>query len=92
MPERWTERREEMHFEEGEDTWMPFQRGLHRCAGKDLAYLTLRTALSAIVQNFDVGFSGEESEGSLRAFDERFLSSLLMTLRPLRLVFRTRER
>ncbi|KAH6619026.1 cytochrome P450 67 [Boeremia exigua] len=88
VPERWHERKNEMGTEDA--PWMPFQRGLHHCAGKEVAYLTLRTAISAIVQNFDVTFAPEESEESIKAFDERFLSSMLMTLRPLHLVFTER--
>ncbi|KAF1851981.1 cytochrome P450 67 [Cucurbitaria berberidis CBS 394.84] len=82
IPERWTEKREEMGTANG--PWIPFQLGMHSCAGKNLAYLTLRIALSAIVQNFEIPFApGETGE----KFDGNYLSSLMMTLRPLKLVF-----
>lgn len=42
--------------------WLPFQRGMHPCAGKDLAILTFRTTLSAIIQNFQVSFALEEAK------------------------------
>ena len=90
IPERWNERKDEMGT--GDAPWLPFQRGLHHCAGKDVAYLTLRTAISAIVQNFDVRFAAEENEESKKAFDERFLSSMLMTPRPVHLIFTVREK
>jgi cytochrome P450 len=58
--------------------------GMHTCAGKSLAYLTLRTAISALVQNFDIDFApGETGE----KFDEKFLASLMMALRPIMLTF-----
>ncbi|KAF1944269.1 cytochrome P450 [Clathrospora elynae] len=87
IPERWMERRGEMGTDDS--PWFPFQMGMHACAGKNLAYLTLRIALSALVQNFDITFApGETGE----KFDGDYLSSFVMTLRPLQLVFIPRSR
>jgi cytochrome P450 len=89
IPERWSERKKELYTDDA--PWLPFNRGLHHCAGRDVAYLTLRTAISAIMQNFDVTFAPEESEETKSAFDSQFLSAVLMTLRPLHLVFTARN-
>lgn len=64
-----------------------YRLGMHACAGKNLAFLSLRTAVSAIVQNFVVDFApGETGE----EFDERFRDTFLMTLLPLQLQFTPR--
>jgi len=89
VPKHWGDCRDEMGTHEA--SWLPFQRGMHHCAGKDLAYLTFRTTLSAINHDFQVSFALEESEEGKTAFDERFLSSMLMTLRPLHLIFTARH-
>ena len=61
---------------------------MHACAGKNLAYLTMRTAISAIVQNFDITFApGETGE----KFDGDYLGQFVMMLRPLQLVFTPRS-
>lgn len=61
--------------------------GMHACAGKNFAYMTLRTAISALVQNFNITFAhGETGE----QFDKEFLASFMMALRPLKLVFTPR--
>jgi cytochrome P450 len=58
--------------------------GMHACAGKGLAYMTLRIAISALVQNFEFNFApGEPGE----KFDGEFLASFMMVLRPLKLIF-----
>jgi cytochrome P450 len=71
--ERWSERYIEMGTRDA--PWLPFNQGVHHCAGKHVAILTLRTATSAIAQNFDISFA------------RRFLSPVLMALRPLHLIF-----
>lgn len=58
--ERWSDRYIEMGTREA--PWLPFNQGLHPCAGKDVAQLTIKTAVSAIVQNFDIAFAPEENE------------------------------
>ncbi|KAJ4398618.1 hypothetical protein N0V91_010050 [Didymella pomorum] len=89
IPERWSERSIEMGTRDA--PWLPFNQGLHHCAGKDVALLTLRTAMAAIVQNFDITFAPQESKDSKRAFDRQFLSPVLMTPRPLHLIFTARD-
>ncbi|KAH7382175.1 cytochrome P450 [Pyrenochaeta sp. MPI-SDFR-AT-0127] len=86
IPERWTEMKDEMNTDSG--PWFPFQMGMHACVGKNLAYLTLRTALTAIVLNFDITFAPGETGDE---FDGNYLSSLMMTLRPLQLIFTPRS-
>ncbi|KAF1962854.1 cytochrome P450 67 [Byssothecium circinans] len=80
VPERWDERSAEMGTAEA--PFLPFQLGLHSCIGKNLAFLSLRTAISLLVMEFDIelaeGESGEE-------FDKGFDDVFLMTLKPLRL-------
>lgn len=50
--------------------------------------MTLRTATSALVQNFDIRFAhGETGE----KFDREFLASFMMALRPLQLIFTPRS-
>ncbi|KAJ4321021.1 hypothetical protein N0V94_003079 [Neodidymelliopsis sp. IMI 364377] len=88
IPERWGERREEMRTDGA--PWNVFQSGVHACAGKALAYVTLRIVVAALVMGFEVRVAEGESEERLRAFEGRFLSSLLMGLRPLGVVFRER--
>ncbi|KAF2689772.1 cytochrome P450 67 [Lentithecium fluviatile CBS 122367] len=81
VPERWGEKKEEMGTDGA--PFLPFQLGLHSCAGKNLAYLTLRTVVSAIMLNFDVEFApGETGE----AFD-KFVDNFIMSLPPLKLRF-----
>lgn len=58
-PERWLGRSIELGTRNA--LWLPFNQGLHHCAGKDMALLTLRTAMSTIVQNFDITIAPEES-------------------------------
>jgi cytochrome P450 len=61
---------------------------MHACAGKSLAYMTLRTAISALVQNFDIDFAPDETG---EKFDGDFLASFMMVLRPLNLIFTPRS-
>ncbi|KAH7090787.1 cytochrome P450 67 [Paraphoma chrysanthemicola] len=86
IPERFGERRKEMGTDDS--PWIPFQIGMHGCAGRNLAYMTLRIALSAIVQNFDITFAPGETGTK---FDGDFLASFMMVLRPLNLVFTPRS-
>ncbi|KAF2866056.1 cytochrome P450 [Massariosphaeria phaeospora] len=87
VPERWSEWREEMGTDGA--PYFPFQLGTHNCIGKNLAYLSLRTSLSAIVLNFEVSLAeGETGE----VFDTGFADTLLLTLPPLKLMFTPREK
>ncbi|OAL50229.1 cytochrome P450 67 [Pyrenochaeta sp. DS3sAY3a] len=86
IPERWTERREEMGTEGA--PWFPFQLGPHACPGRNLAYMLLRTSLSTIFRGFEVSFAPGETGVK---FDGEYLSSLMMILRPLNLVFTPRN-
>lgn len=54
----------------------------------NLGYLSLRTSISAIVMNFEVGFADGEDG---RVFDEEWEDTLLITLKPLHLSFKRRE-
>jgi cytochrome P450 len=62
---------------------------LHSCAGKGLAYLSLRTAISAIVQNFDVEIVSEEAA---RKFGEGWEDTYVISLPPLPLRFTPRAK
>ena len=62
--------------------------GMHACPGMNLGYLSLRTSISAIVMNFEVGFA-EGEDG--RVFDEEWEDTMLITLKPPYLKFKRRE-
>jgi cytochrome P450 len=67
--------------------YLPFSLGAYSCPGKNLAQLSLRIALSTIVQNFDISFApGETGE----AFDKEVLDTFTVTLPPLHLEFKAR--
>ncbi|KAF2730514.1 cytochrome P450 [Polyplosphaeria fusca] len=85
VPERWGEQRQDMKTDDA--PWLPFLLGAHSCVGKNLAYLSLRTSLSLIMLNFDVGLALEESG---RDFINGALDTVVLMLPPLRLVFTPR--
>ncbi|KAL1592404.1 hypothetical protein SLS59_009757 [Nothophoma quercina] len=86
VPERFGERRVEMGTDQA--PYLPFSLGAYSCPGKNLAQLSLRVALSTIVQNFDITFApGETGE----AFDKEMLDTFTVTLPPLQLQFSPRE-
>jgi cytochrome P450 len=85
IPERFGERRQEMGTDQA--PYLPFSLGAYSCPGKNLAQLSLRIALSTIVQNFDISFApGETGE----AFDKEVLDTFTVTLPPLHLEFKAR--
>ncbi|KAF3044325.1 hypothetical protein E8E12_007952 [Didymella heteroderae] len=86
VPERFGEERAEMGTDQA--PYLPFSLGAYSCPGKNLAQLSLRIALSTIVQNFDVSFApGETGE----KFDREVLDTFTVTLPPLQLQFQPRE-
>ncbi|KAJ4350581.1 hypothetical protein N0V95_004632 [Ascochyta clinopodiicola] len=86
VPERFGERRAEMGTDQA--PYLPFSLGAYSCPGKNLAQLSLRIALSTIVQNFDIKFApGETGE----KFDKEVLDTFTVTLPPLQLQFHPRE-
>ncbi|KAF1352739.1 cytochrome P450 [Lizonia empirigonia] len=86
VPERFGERRVEMGTDQS--PYLPFSMGAYSCPGKNLAQLSLRIALSTIVQNFDISFApGETGE----KFDKEMLDTFTVTLPPLQLQFNPRE-
>lgn len=86
VPERFGERRVEMGTDQA--PYLPFSMGAYSCPGKNLAQLSLRIALSTIVQNFDISFApGETGE----KFDKEMLDTFTVTLPPLQLQFNPRE-
>jgi hypothetical protein len=63
--------------------------GPYNCVGRNLAFLTLRTSISRIVQNFDITFApGETGE----RFDQDALETLTTTLPPVMVQFTARVR
>ncbi|KAF3038407.1 hypothetical protein E8E11_005959 [Didymella keratinophila] len=86
VPERFSERRVEMGTDQA--PYLPFSLGAYSCPGKNLAQLSLRIALSTIVQNFDISFSPEETG---EKFDKEVLDTFTVTLPPLKLRFQPRE-
>jgi len=84
IPERWTTSPELL---KNKDAFIPFSTGTHSCVGKQLALLSLRTAVSRLVEHFDIRFAeGETGERLLR--DTRDLFTV--ELAPLKLVFTRR--
>lgn len=85
IPERFGEKRAEM--ETNQAPYLPFSLGEYGCPGKHLANMSLRIAISAIVQNFEVSFGlGEDG----RKFEEETLDTFTVTLPPLQLKFEPR--
>lgn len=86
VPERFGEKRTEMGTDQA--PYLPFSLGAYSCPGKNLAQLSLRIALSTIVQNFNISFApGETGE----KFDNGMLDTFTVTLPPLHLRFEPRE-
>lgn len=86
VPERFGEKRVDMGTDQA--PYLPFSLGAYSCPGKNLAQLSLRIALSTIVQNFDISFApGETGE----KFDKEVLDTFTVTLPPLQLQFKPRE-
>ncbi|OTA99056.1 hypothetical protein M426DRAFT_325461 [Hypoxylon sp. CI-4A] len=86
VPERWDERKDEM----GTDgiAYNPFSQGSFACVGKPLAMLTLRIAISTLLQTYDVSFApGETGE----AFDRDARDTFTTSLKPLMLQFSRRK-
>ncbi|KAL1596515.1 hypothetical protein SLS60_009162 [Paraconiothyrium brasiliense] len=86
IPERWTERRKDMGTDNA--PFFPFCMGPHLCAGKIVAYTSMRIALSKLVMEFDVVFAPDE-DGV--AFDTRELETFSTVVPPLQLIFTPRQ-
>ncbi|KAJ0114720.1 hypothetical protein J7T55_004964 [Diaporthe amygdali] len=82
IPERWGDRRSEMGTDKA--PYLPFLAGAYSCPGKNFAYMSLRIALSILVQNFDISFSPGENGYS---FENNALDCFVITLPPLHLNF-----
>ncbi|KAH8812452.1 putative benzoate 4-monooxygenase cytochrome P450 [Xylogone sp. PMI_703] len=78
IPERYGERKKEMETEG--TPYFPFSLGPYSCPGKNLAYMTLRIALSRVAQQFDLTFAPGETG---KKFDEDALDTFTTTLPPL---------
>ncbi|KAI2613387.1 putative benzoate 4-monooxygenase cytochrome P450 [Hypoxylon sp. NC1633] len=86
IPERFGEQRAEMGTEGA--PYLPFSIGPYGCAGKNLAMMSLRIALSRIVQHFDVALApGETGE----AFDKEAKDTFTIFLKPVMLEFSPRN-
>ncbi|PVH98329.1 putative cytochrome P450 [Periconia macrospinosa] len=87
VPERWGERKREMGTDES--LLIPFSAGVYKCPGDKLAMMSMRIAISCIVQMFDIDFApGETGEAFATDRKDAFTS----VLRPLKLVFTKREK
>ncbi|KAG6366127.1 hypothetical protein INS49_000303 [Diaporthe citri] len=82
IPERWGDRRSEMGTDKA--PYFPFLAGAYSCPGKNLAYMSLRIALSTLVQKFDISFAAGESG---TAFENDDLDTFVVTLPPLHITF-----
>lgn len=84
-PERFGERRADMGTDDA--PFLPFTLGAYHCPGKNLAFLSLRIALSRIMREFDVTFApGETGE----VFDQEAKDTFTTTLPPLMIRFTKR--
>lgn len=82
VPERWGDRRSEMGTDKA--PYFPFLAGAYSCPGKNLAYMSLRVALSTLVQKFDISFAAGETGTD---FENNALDTFVITLPPLHLTF-----
>jgi cytochrome P450 len=87
VPERFGELREEMGTDKS--PFFPFGLGAYNCVGKNLAFLTLRTSISRLVQRFDIAFGPGETGDE---FDSGTLETLTTTLPPVMVQFTPREK
>lgn len=86
IPERWGERRKEMGTDDA--PFFAFCMGPHLCAGKTMAYISMRAVLSKLVMAFDVAFAPGE-DGVI--FDTQELETFSTVVPPLQLTFTPRE-
>ncbi|KAH7402975.1 putative benzoate 4-monooxygenase cytochrome P450 [Cadophora sp. MPI-SDFR-AT-0126] len=75
IPERYGERKEEMRTEGA--PYFPFSVGAYSCPGKNLAFMTLRIALSRVAQQFNLAFAPGETGNK---FDEDAMDTFTTTL------------
>lgn len=86
IPERFGERRAELGTDGA--PFLPFTLGAYQCPGKNLAFMSLRIALSRVLREFDVAFApGETGE----AFDRDAQDTFTTTLPPVLVRFTKRE-
>lgn len=82
IPERWETIKPER------SPWIPFGRGEYICAGKALAFMEMRMALSKIALRYDMAFApGFDVE----EFDNGSLDTFTLSVPELRLVLTKRE-
>ncbi|KAF3056243.1 Tryprostatin B 6-hydroxylase [Daldinia childiae] len=86
IPERFGERSAEMGTSKA--PYMPFSHGTYSCPGKNLALMTLRIAISSLVQHFDITFAAGET-GEI--FDTEAQDVFTTHLEPLNLQFSPRK-
>ncbi|CEJ58377.1 hypothetical protein PMG11_07034 [Penicillium brasilianum] len=86
IPERWLEKDQGLVFDD--KAFFPFTIGHYSCAGKQLAYLSMRIALRSIAREFDISLApGEDG----KFFDENAKDTFTLALQPLHLVFSGRK-
>ncbi|KAI3392598.1 hypothetical protein diail_5472 [Diaporthe ilicicola] len=86
VPERFGERRAELGTDGA--PFLPFTLGAYQCPGKNLAFLSLRIAVSRVVREFDVAFApGETGE----VFDRNAKDTFTTTLPPVMITFTKRK-
>lgn len=64
--------------------WLTWFAGAYSCPGKNLAYMSLRIALSTLVQRFDISLAAGETGN---AFENDALDTFVVTLPPLHITF-----
>ncbi|KAF2736158.1 cytochrome P450 [Polyplosphaeria fusca] len=78
IPERWGERKAEMGTDGA--PFFAFGLGPHLCAGKHMAYMSMRIALSKLVMEFDVKFAPGEDGIAFYTQESETFSTLVPPL------------
>lgn len=58
---------------------MPFGVGTRQCGGQNLAHITVRAAIAAIVSNFEISANRTETNEGTMQIKDAFVSSGLVT-------------
>ncbi|KAH8891588.1 cytochrome P450 [Thozetella sp. PMI_491] len=78
IPERWENRSTET------SPWLAFQRGIHRCVGKSMAMMELRSVLSRTALRYDIAFA---PGGTDERFEKDSKDLFTTRLPPLQMIF-----
>ncbi|KAK7538241.1 putative cytochrome P450 [Phyllosticta citribraziliensis] len=87
IPERWIPGGDKAWMVKEKNAFFPMYVGMYHCAGKQLALWEMRSVISRVALQFDIGLApGEDG----REFDEKALDTFTMALPPLQMCFKER--